>query len=132
MDTVVISGSAALEVEMNQWKDHWQNKGYLVTAWPLPIQKSCFARDYPRVHQEFYARLREAEIHFVANERRNGIQGYVGPGVFSEISFRVGLNLTGPQPARVLLLNEPDRQSNFYNDISLWLALGWINLYGRQ
>lgn len=55
--------------------------------------------------------------------------GYIGPGVFAEISFRIGLNLTLAQDVPIILLNIPSADSPFHDDIMLWNSLGWVRFY---
>ncbi len=129
MKTVVISGSVSLEEKMKKWDVFWRAKGYKVINYPKPIANGEFAIQYPIIHQEFYSDLAKADIHFVANEENKNIKGYIGPGVYAEIAFRVGLNLTGDTKASVILLEQLSPDNPFYDDLKLWLDLGWIGLF---
>lgn len=127
--TIVISGSASQLEKMRYWHDYWEQNGREVLAWPEPILEDDFASIYPKIHKIFYARLASTDMHFVANETKNGIEGYIGPGVFAEISFRIGLNMIHEKNVPVILLQMPSRKVHFYNDIVLWKSLGWLRLY---
>jgi hypothetical protein len=132
MRTIVISGSASLTERMRYWNNYFQSKGYIVLAYPKPIDPDKFTTQYPNIHKDFYDFLSKTNIHFVANETKNGIEGYIGPGVFAEISLRIGLNLTTKNKARVILLTIPSPKSFFYNDIKLWESLGWLEVYKKR
>ncbi len=129
MKTIVISGSATLYDKMDKWHDYWESQGYSISAYPEPINEKDFPQAYPVIHQEFYIQLAKTDLHFIANEEKRGIVGYVGPGVFAEIAFRVGLNLTRNEHVPIVLLTEPTSQVCFYEDLKLWLSLGWIQLF---
>lgn len=63
------------------------------------------------------------------NENKNGISGYIGPSAFSEIAFGISQNLIYNKNIEIILLQIPNENNQFYEEISLWLKLGWIKLY---
>ena len=130
MKTIVISASASEQEKIKKWCDFWQSRGYEVIAYPKSIKEADFNSTYPTVHREFYKCLAETDFHFIANEEKKGISGYIGPGVFAEIAFRVGLNLVKNQSVPVLLLTTPSKEVKFCEDIKLWISLGWVKLLG--
>lgn len=129
---VVISGSASLSEEMKKWFFYWQKKGYRVIDWPVPIKAREFGKKWPVIYKKFYNSLKKTDIHFVANEDKNGIKGYVGAGVFAEISFSVGLNLIRKTPIKILLYKMPSKKLFYYKDLSLWIKMGWLKVYCKQ
>lgn len=130
--TIVISGSSSLTKAMNHWRTYWETKGYEILDWPDAIQFTDIRDIYPSVHTNFYKALERTSCHFVANEQKNGIDGYIGVGVFSEIAFRVGINLTRGANVPIFLLKEPSKDSYFYNDIMMWISFGWIQIFEEK
>ncbi len=128
---IVISGSASLEKEMKYWLEYWKKEGLEVLDWSNPINDNAFMDEWPHVHKNFYINLTKTDTHFIANEDKNGEKGYIGPGVFAEIAFSVGLNLSQGKNIKVILNQLPSQTNKFYNDLKLWLDLGWIELYKK-
>lgn len=129
--TLVISGSASLEKEMKSWFSYWQNRGYRIIDWPASIKAKELNKRWPSVHKNFYKSLEKTKIHFIANEDKNGTVGYIGPGVFAEISFTMGLNLTRKHQIKILLYKAPSKKLFFYKDLNLWLKMGWLEIYSK-
>jgi hypothetical protein len=44
---IVIAGSASLQEKVLYWKMFWENRGYCVTDYPVPINKENFLEEYP-------------------------------------------------------------------------------------
>jgi len=126
---VVISGSASLKKETNKWLKFFQNKKFNILAYPNPIKPENFLLDFPSVHKEFYQALNNTDILFVANEYKNETDGYIGPAVFAEISFVMGLKLSGKRDVRIILNKKPVPENCFYEDICLWLDNGWLEIF---
>ena len=127
MKKVVIAGSASLQEAIEKWVAYWNHQeGCVVTNYPKPIAKEAFKTEYPKVHKEFFDSLRNADILFVANEEKKGISGYIGAEVFAEIVFAVALNLTEGTSIEIRLANMPAKQVQSYEEIILWMDLGWI------
>ena len=129
---VVIAGSASLQEKVQYWKKFWEDKRYCVTAYPAPISKENFLEEYPEVHADFFKNITEADILFVMNEDKNGIVGYLGAESFAEMCFGVAQNLVYNKNLEVMLLQMPDESIQSYEEIVLWLKLGWIKLYDKR
>ncbi len=125
----VIAGSASLQDKVQYWKKVWEDKGYLVASYPSPIPKEVFLEEYPKIHTEFFRNITEANILFVMNEDKNGITGYLGAESFAEMCFGVAQNLVHNKNLEVILLKMPEKSVQSYDEIILWLKLGWIRLY---
>lgn len=123
---VVISASASQTEAIGKWKEYWEDKGFEIINYPIGISKEDFVDIYPKVYRDFYRSLFECDIHFVANEDKNGISGYVGAGVFAELSFSLGLNFSRDKKIDVWIIKIPDTKSVFYEDIKRWVDLGWV------
>lgn len=65
------------------------------------------------------------------NEDKNDIKGYVGAESFAEMCFGVAQNLIYNKNIEVMLLKMPDEKVQSYNEVQLWLKLGWIKLYRK-
>ena len=132
MKNVVISGSASLQDKIQKWFSYWESSGYSMLDYPKPIEANNFSEVYPSVHSEFYKNLSKTDLHFIANEEKKGIKGYIRPGVFAEIAYRVGLNLVNKETVPIILAHTPSKDVYFYNDLNLWLSLGWIQLLDNK
>jgi hypothetical protein len=126
---VVIAGSASLQDKVRYWKQFWEGRGHCVTAYPSPISKESFLEEYPKVHTDFFQNITEADILFVMNEDKNDIAGYLGAESFAEMCFGVAQNLLHGKNLEVVLLQAPDARVQSYEEITLWLKLGWIRLH---
>jgi hypothetical protein len=129
MKKVVIAGSSSLKEKSEYWKKFWENKGYWVTNYPLPIPDETFFEEYPNVHKEFFKNITETDILFIMNEDKNGITGYIGAESFAELCFGVSNNLLYGKKIEILLLKMPDSKVQSYDEIQLWLKLGWIKIF---
>lgn len=127
---VVIAGSAGLKKEMKKWVDFWNSKpGFLVIDWPKPIENSEFKKIYPKVHKEFFENMTKADIVFVANEDKGGVKGYIGAETFAELTFAVSQNLIYSKSIEVFLAKMPSKEVQSFEEINLWLELGWIGMF---
>lgn len=129
MKKVVITGSASLQDKINHWKEFWKDKGYLVIDYPHSVPKEIFLEEYPKVHIEFFKHITEADILFVINEDKNGIEGYIGAESFAEMCFGVTQNLIYDKKIEVILLKMPSEKVQSYEEINLWLDLDWIKIF---
>lgn len=133
MKKIVIAGSASLKDGNERWIEYWKlQEDYIITDYPQQIAQDRFLDEYPAVFQNFFSHLKDADILFVANEEKKEIPGYIGAEVFGEIVFAVALNKTGDRKIEVILANMPSEQIQAYEEIQLWLGLGWIKLLSRQ
>ena len=130
MKHVVIAGSASAYETNMRWVEFWDRQtGCVVTDYPKRIPKERFDEEYPDVHKEFFQRLKDADILFVANGPKQGIEGYIGAEVFAEIAFAVTLNLIDGRHIKILLANMPSEQVQSHDEIQRWLRLGWISMF---
>lgn len=129
---VAISASASQTEAIEKWKDYWENKGFEMTNYPIDIKEEDFLSVWPKVHEDFYKSLSKCDIHLIANEDKNGVSGYVGTGVFAELSFSLGLNFSRDKKIAILIYKIPDTKSIFYEDIKRWVDLGWVKLFEKE
>lgn len=126
---VVIAGSASLQNEINQWIGYWNAQvGHKVIDFPKSIPQEGFHEIYPKIHREFFKSLRKADLLFVANEDKNGIVGYIGAETFAETAFVVAGNQIDRKKIKILLSQMPSSKVQSFEEIRLWLKLGWIQI----
>lgn len=128
MQKIVISGSAKLQENINYWVNYFSNKGYEVLDYPKDINKDEFLDLYPKIHKDFYQNIKKADILFIMNEDKNGIEGYIGPAVFAELSYGI-IEYLNNRDILLMLLKMPSKEVNCYEEINLWLKLGWIKIW---
>ncbi len=124
---VVIAGSASLQNEIQKWIQYWNNKeGYSVLDYPREIPADNFEKLYPAIHKKFFQNILESDILFIANERKNEIDGYIGAETFAELSFGLAQNIINGKNIELILANMPSEKVACYQEIILWKKLGWI------
>ncbi len=129
---VVIAGSASLREKIEFWKNHWESRGFDVVNYPAPIPKETFLKDYPQVHKSFFEDIANSDILFVMNEDKGGIKGYLGAESFAEMCFGVAQNLIYNKNIQIIILQLPEKAVQSYDEITLWLKLGWVELYEKK
>jgi len=129
MKKVVIVGSASLQEKVQYWKNSWEKKGFFILDYPSPISKEVFLKEYPKVYIDFFKNITATNILFIMNEDKNDIVGYVGAESFSEMCFGVSQKLIYNKNIEIVILKMPDKKVQAYDEIVLWLKLGWISLY---
>ncbi len=129
MKSIVISGSASLQPQMKKWVSFWKSRGYKILDWPQPIPQKEFFEKWPKIHKKFYKALETTDIHFIANENKNGERGYIGNGAFAEISFSAGLNLVRKKKIEIILQQKLSSKNRFSRDIEIWGKTGWLRYF---
>lgn len=125
---VVIVGSASLQEKVQHWKSFWENEKHEVVNYPSSIAFNTFLDEYAQVHKKFFSDIENADIVFIMNETKNGVIGYIGAESFAEMAFAVAQNLVHGKNIKIILLQMPEKSVQSYNEIVLWLKLGWINV----
>ncbi len=128
MKKLVIAGSVSLLEKIEYWKKYWEDKNYTVIDYPSPVSSDAFLKDYPQVHKNFFQNITEADVLFIMNEDKNNISGYLGAETFAEMCFGVAQNLIYNKNIEIILLQMPDSKVQSYDEVKLWLKLGWIKL----
>ncbi len=126
---VVIAGSASLQKEVNNWSKYFEDKNYEVLDYPKEIDESKFMELYSNVHTEFLENITKTDMVFVMNEDKNGVVGYIGYEAYAELLFGLAQKLIYNKEIELVILKMPSRNVGCYEEISLWLKLGWIRLY---
>ena len=131
MKKVVIAGSVQLQKEVDNWLKIFESKKYEILDYPRVIENSKFMELYPNVHIEFLERITKTNMLFVMNEDKNGIVGYIGYETYAELLFGLSQKLIYNKEIELVVLKMPSTEVGCYEEIDLWLKLGWIRLYGE-
>jgi len=129
MKKIVIAGSAKLQKEVNKWINIFENNNYEILDYPRVIEKSKFMELYPNIHTEFLENITKADILFIMNEDKNGKIGYIGYEAYAELLFGLSQKLIYNKNIELVILKMPNTDIGCYEEIDLWLKLGWIKLY---
>lgn len=127
MKKVVICASESLHKEAKDWKIRLEKEGYDVIRSVEVIQKTDEA--YQATHTDHYGKIAEADILLVLNLEKNGIRNYIGPSVFAEIAFAIGLNITSGKKIQVYCLNTLPQNIPYSDELKKWERLGWIKIW---
>ena len=129
---VVIAGSTSLQNETLKWKNYWNSKeNHAVIDFPLAIKDKNFIKVYPEVHKKFFRNILKADILFIANEDKNGTRGYIGAEVFAELVYGLMQNLISGQEIKIILAKMSSQKVQSFEEIKLWLQLGWIKIFKK-
>jgi len=131
MKKVVIAGSVKLQQEIQNWRKFFINKGYEVLDYPKKIDETEFMELYPNVHKEFFENITKTDMLFIMNEDKNGKSGYIGAESFAELTFGLAQKLVYNKNIELVVLKMPSKDVQCYEEIDLWLKLGWISLYEK-
>lgn len=132
MKKVVIAGSAKLQKEVENWKNFFENKNYEVLDYPRAIEEEKFIELYPNVHINFFENVIKTDMLFVMNEDKNGKSGYIGYEAYAELLFGLTQKLIYKKEIELVILKMPSSDVGCYEEINLWLKLGWIKLYEEE
>lgn len=125
---VVIAGSASLQDEATKWLKYYENLNYEILDYPRAIDKESFMELYPKVHIDFLEKIILTDMLFLMNEDKNGISGYIGYEGYAELLFGLSQKLVYKKDIKLILLKMPSTEVGCYEEIDLWLKLGWIKL----
>lgn len=129
MKKITISGSAKLQDKINNWRDYFKKLEYEILDYPKPIDSKYFMELYPEIHRKYFENISNSDILFIMNEDKNGFEGYIGAETYAELAYAVIQNLNYGKNIDVVLLKMPSNKIQCYDEIKLWLELGWIKLY---
>ncbi len=69
---------------------------------------------------------------FLMNEDKNGKLGYIGYESYDELLFGLSQKLTYKKDIELIILKKPSKDVGCYEEIDLWLKLGWIKLFEKE
>lgn len=128
MKKIVISGSSKLQDKVNYWLEYFESKNYEILDYPKFIEKENYNTELPKVYQNFYTALENTNVLFLVNEKKDGIQGYIGSNMIAELTYAVIQNLIHHKNIDIYILNMPSKQVASYNEVKFYLDMGWIKL----
>lgn len=129
MTKVVIAGSSKLQKEVNIWLNYYKRKNYEILDYPKLIDEKNFLEVYPNIHVQFLKNITNTDILFIMNEDKNGISGYIGYETYAELLFGISQKLIYNKDIELIILKMPSTDVGCYDEINLWLKLGWIKLF---
>lgn len=129
MKKIVIAGSARLQNEINNWINYFENNGYEILDYPKIIDESKFTDLYPKIHTEFLDNITKTDVLFIMNEDKDGNIGYIGYETYAELLFGLSQKLIYHKDIELVILKNPSVEIGCYEEINLWLKLGWIKIY---
>lgn len=132
MQKVVIAGSAGLQEEVTKWLKYFKNLNYEVLDYPRAIDEKRFMELYPQIHIDFLENVVKTDTLFIMNEDKNGVSGYIGYEAYAELLFGLSQKLVYRKNIELVLLKMPSFEVGCYEEIDLWLKLGWIKLYEKE
>lgn len=129
MKKIVIAGSAKLQKEIDHWLEYFNNKNYEILDYPRKIDEDKFMKLYPAIHIDFLDNITKTDMLFIMNEDKNGTIGYIGYEAYAELLFGLSQKLVYNKNIEIFILKMPSTDVGCYEEIDLWLKLGWIKLY---
>ncbi|PIS40981.1 MAG: hypothetical protein COT26_00455 [Candidatus Kerfeldbacteria bacterium CG08_land_8_20_14_0_20_43_14] len=129
MKKIVISASSSFYKEALVCKNRFEKNGHKILAYPKKIVKGQ-RLNYKIVHKTFYQAITKTNVLFVLNLKKKGIPNYIGPSVFAEIAFAIGLNLTFNKHIKIYCLNPLPKNLPYSEELIKWQKLGWIKAKG--
>ncbi len=87
---------------------------------------------YPNIHIEFLQNITKADMLFLMNEDKKGIQGYIGYETYAELLFGLSQKLIHQKNIELVIYKMPSTNVGCYEEINLWLKLGWITLWKEE
>lgn len=66
------------------------------------------------------------------NEPKDGVEGYIGASAIAELTYVIMQNLIHNKNIEIYILNMPIKEVPSYDEVNLWLRLGWIKLYNAS
>lgn len=129
MKNVVIAGSVKLQDDINYWRQFLESRNYHILDYPMQVETSDFMNLYPIVYKKFFKNIERTDILLIMNEDRNDQFGYIGYELFAELTFGIMQKLIYNKEIEIIILKMPSSNIKCYDDINLYLQLGWIKLF---
>ncbi len=87
---------------------------------------------YQATHTDHYKKITEADVLFVLNPEKDGVANYIGPSVFAEIAFAIGLNIALGKKVEIFCLNPLPKNLPYSDELEKWEMLGWIRFWEEK
>jgi len=128
MKKIVICASAIFYQEAQAWKSKLEQQGYEVIRTIQKIDGGNLEQ-YRITHSEHYSKIADCDTVFVLNLEKHGRDGYVGPSVFAEIAFAIGLNVALNKNIEIFYLKQWPDDLPYSDELDKWQKLGWLQLW---
>lgn len=125
---IVICSSASFENEIIEWKSKLEGMNFEVIKYPIKLQGDI-AIGYKKEFSDHYISISKADAILALNIEKRGIPGYIGPGVFAEMAFAIGLNKSLGKNIDVYYINPIPDDLPYSEELKLWEKLGWIKIF---
>ena len=124
---VTICASMAFVKEISEWRRKLKEDGHDVIQYPKEFTGE-FLPNYKIEFSEHYQKMTESDVVLVLNMQKKGIDGYVGPAVFAEIAFAIGLNrsLRQDKQIEVYHVNPFSESLPYREELQHWQDLEWL------
>lgn len=123
INRVTICASTSFSREAQDWKVCLEGMGYEILRVPTPISSE---QGYEQAYRRHHESIASSDLVFVMNLDKNGVQGYIGPGVLGEIAFAIGLNVVLGKKIRICCLKDIPSGLSYSDELKRWERLGWI------
>lgn len=128
MRKIIIAGSAKFYKEAQELKQELEAKNYNVIDFPKRVNHGDEI-EYKEAYETFYDRLSKSDDLLLFNLDKNGIEGYIGYEAFAELSNMVVRKIQENNNHKIYIYKIPSREVGCYDEIMLFLKLGYIELY---
>ncbi|BFT94154.1 MAG: hypothetical protein MNSN_06860 [Minisyncoccus archaeiphilus] len=123
MKKIVICSSIKFGKEIMEWKDILEDIGFRVIKYPVRTKDGV---SYEEEFSSHYFSISKADAILVLNLEKDGIPGYIGPGVFAEIAFAIGWEKVKGKDIKVYYVNPIPDSLPYSEELRLWQSLGWL------
>ncbi|MDD2274484.1 MAG: hypothetical protein PHI91_03315 [Candidatus Pacebacteria bacterium] len=124
---IVICSSASFEKEIIELKEKLEKMDFEVIKYPIKL-KGDIAIGYEKEFSDHYTAILNSDAIVVLNIEKRGIPGYIGPGVFAEMGFTIGLNRSLEKNISVYYINPLPENLPYSEELNLWKKLNWIEI----
>jgi len=124
---IVICSSASFEKEIIELKEKLEKMDFEVIKYPIKL-KGDIAIGYEKEFSDHYTAILNSDAIVALNIEKRGIPGYIGPGVFAEMGFTIGLNRSLEKNISVYYINPLPENLPYSEELNLWKKLNWIEI----
>lgn len=131
MKKIVISGSASNQEKIKNLCKELSNQ-YEILDYPKAIQKENFLKIYKGTHKAFYENIANCDVYMLYNYDKDNIDGYIGSAGFAELSFAIAQNILYNKNIEIYIYKKPSEAVKSYDEICLYLELGYIKIWENK
>lgn len=131
MKKIVVSGSGKCREKIDELIKRL-SAFYDVLNYPKDISKEKFLELYPHIHKEFYENIVKTDVFLLFNYDKDETAGYIGAAGFAEMCFAISQNQLSNKNIEIFIYKMPDKKVQCYDEINLYLQLGWIKLWNKS